>query len=82
MSLFCVQTVPCFSTNYALISQSDQSHYVRLDFGPNKEVKVMQSMINQDTQSTQFVIPPHPFSVRLIHCLAEKIIVVNTGQSF
>lgn len=68
-----------FSTNYALISQTDQNHYVRLDFGPSKDVKVIQSMINENAQCTQFVVPPHPFSVRLIHCLAEKIIVVNAG---
>ncbi|KAH7700193.1 integrin-alpha FG-GAP repeat-containing protein 2-like protein, partial [Aphelenchoides avenae] len=68
-------TIGLGSTNYALISQTDQSHYVRLDFGPSKDVKVIQSKINEDAQCTQFVVPPHPFSVRLIHCLAEKIIV-------
>jgi hypothetical protein len=66
-----------FSTTYALISQADRNQFVFLDFGPTQEVKVCQSMINNKCHNSQFVIPPMPFSVRLIHCIAEKVIAVD-----
>lgn len=59
-----------------------------MDFGSLKKVRVLQSKINNKNNNstktikpTYFVLPTNPFSAVLLHCLIEKIIVVNNGKT-
>ena len=63
--------------HYLLLSQCDQSQYVTIDFGPTKEVKVQNSIINDSGQRTQLMIAPRPQAADLAHCLAERVIIAN-----
>uniref|UniRef100_A0AC35GKN5 PIN domain-containing protein n=1 Tax=Panagrolaimus sp. PS1159 TaxID=55785 RepID=A0AC35GKN5_9BILA len=62
--------------HYLLLSQCDQSQYVTIDFGPSKEVRVQNSIIN-DSIRTQLILSPRPQAADLAHCLAERIIIAN-----
>lgn len=62
---------------YAILSQYGQNHYVILDFGASKEVKVVQSKLSQSP--SQFAVSSASLFSTLFHSLTEKITVVNAG---
>uniref|UniRef100_A0A914CCW3 Uncharacterized protein n=1 Tax=Acrobeloides nanus TaxID=290746 RepID=A0A914CCW3_9BILA len=68
------------STCYVLMSQAEQNQYIKIDFASaDKEVRAFASMINDGrVQSSQIIVPLQPYFVSLLHCLAERVIVVDS----
>ncbi|KAI6191258.1 Integrin-alpha FG-GAP repeat-containing protein 2 [Aphelenchoides bicaudatus] len=66
------------SGNYfAYLSQACKSDFIRLDFGPLKNVSIMHSKGVDRKHSTLLFIPPNPKTIRLMQSLISKIIVVD-----
>lgn len=53
-----------------------------MDFGPSKSVRVLQSISTKKLQTSNFVLSTNVETAVLLHCLVEKIVVVNNGKHF
>ncbi|KAI6205834.1 Integrin-alpha FG-GAP repeat-containing protein 2 [Aphelenchoides besseyi] len=62
---------------FAFLSQACQSHYIKLDFGPNKDVNIVASNMIDRRHATLLFVPNEPFSICLMQSLVEKIVVVG-----
>lgn len=71
-----------FSDYFAYLSQACKSDFIRLDFGPNKDVRVINSDAVSRKHATMLFIPPNPKTIRLMQSLVEKIVIVDGGKHF
>lgn len=69
-----------FSEYFSYLSQVGKSDFIRLGFGPNKDVAVISSKIVDRKHATKLFVPPNPKTIRLMQSLVEKIVIVDGGK--
>jgi hypothetical protein len=71
---------PYLSEYFAYLSQACKSDFIRLGFGPEKDVSVISSNAVDRKHATMLFVPLNPKTIRLMQSLVEKIVIVDGGK--